>query len=201
MDLGKCELIIRENWGSQCGLNDAELAEDKNNFWKLNVEADWAIVCDVDELLYHPNLLGYLQQCKREGVTFPKIQGYQMYSMDDPFPDKPITETHKRGVASQLYSKRIVFSPKEITATHYTPGAHSCNPKGLVVEEDAEPQLKLLHYKFIGGFEHIKAHYEDRKNFVSETNKINHWSIHYFEQEQRTLLYYIQGLNEASEII
>ena len=35
-----------------------------NSCWKESRgEADWVLVCDVDEHFYHPDLAGYLQEC------------------------------------------------------------------------------------------------------------------------------------------
>lgn len=62
-------------------IDDAILNKIRNEEWKDGIENfDWAIVCDNDELLYHPNILSKLKEYKDTGITLPKIDGYQMMS-------------------------------------------------------------------------------------------------------------------------
>jgi hypothetical protein len=42
--------------------------------------ADWVIITDIDEHLYHPNIYNYLAQCRERGVTSIPGLGYQMLS-------------------------------------------------------------------------------------------------------------------------
>src|SRR5262245_10937973 len=57
------------------------LLEIKDNAWKLSRgKADWVIVVDCDELLYHKNLPAYLEKCERDGVSIVWPVGYEMLS-------------------------------------------------------------------------------------------------------------------------
>ena len=38
--------------------------------------ADWVIVCDADEIIYHNNLPLILDKYKKNGIQIPKIKGY-----------------------------------------------------------------------------------------------------------------------------
>ena len=54
-----------------------------DTIWQ-NSDADWVIVTDIDEHIYHPNLTAYLQRCTGEGITAIQSIGYEMVS--DHFP-------------------------------------------------------------------------------------------------------------------
>src|SRR5262249_51259652 len=61
--------------------------------WKEPREqADWVIVGDIDEHLFHPRLAHYLKASKRAGVTIIPALGYQMVS--DAFPPPDVQLSH-----------------------------------------------------------------------------------------------------------
>ena len=116
-----------------------ELLKDwKNNIWK-NSDADWIIVCDIDELLETSmNDLLSLQ----ESVNVIKTQGYNM--IDVTLDDLPI-EQLTYGAPSEGYSKSVMFKNKSITEINYLGGAHTAYPSPDPVYSDNI--YKLLHYK------------------------------------------------------
>lgn len=115
-------------------MNEPVLQKLKNNVWKTS-DADWFIVCDIDELI----------QITQEDVLKldPKIniiqfKGYNMVDKDglkDPtkfcygFPTKP-------------YDKCCMFT-RGVGEINYLPGAHECKPKKPVY---SKYQFNLLHY-------------------------------------------------------
>ena len=119
--------------------------------------ADWVIACDVDELLYHPNLRGYLEQCRDTGVTVPLTTGYQMVSDRFPTGCGQIYYEVNRGFPYAEYSKAAVFDPHAVEDMQYRPGCHDCKPIGRVVTH-SDPALKLLHFKLLG-FEYVVRRY------------------------------------------
>ncbi len=104
----------------------------RNNAWKQSRDADWVIVVDVDEILYHHDLLTYLLNCRNRGITVPGTYGFQM-----------IDEC--RGAPSWWFSKDCIFRPDVVDEINFNHGCHVANPTGLV-ERDQDPELKLLHY-------------------------------------------------------
>src|ERR1700674_2634594 len=42
--------------------------------------AEWVIVIDIDEFIYHPDLKAYLQRCALSGITTLRGIGYEMVS-------------------------------------------------------------------------------------------------------------------------
>ena len=53
----------------------------KNNAYKeCRGQADFVIVVDVDEFVYHPSLINVLRRYQASGITLPRIKGYNMVS-------------------------------------------------------------------------------------------------------------------------
>ena len=62
-----------------------------NQCWKASrSQADWAIVCNIDEHLYHRDLREYLRECRRNNYTLIIPEGYQMISEEFPSGDQPL---------------------------------------------------------------------------------------------------------------
>ena len=95
--------------------------------------ADWVIVTDIDEHLYHPDMYNYLAQCRAQGVTIIPGLGYQMLSEQFPEHKTLLCQSLTRGACYPYYSKLNIFSPNEIDAVNYTPGRHTAAPTGHVV--------------------------------------------------------------------
>jgi glycosyltransferase involved in cell wall biosynthesis len=139
--------------------------------------ADWVIVCDCDEILYHPNLLDKLEEYKTLGVTVPKIDGHDMFSEEFPeYDGEPITDKVKIG--SDVYdvmSKNIIFDPK--LDIKFGIGSHSFRAQNGTFSN--EPELKLLHYKFLGK-EYVLWRYEmlakRRNEQMKQTGLSGHWT-------------------------
>jgi glycosyltransferase involved in cell wall biosynthesis len=158
MDLGKGKTKIK-TWPTDTGqyVDDVLLQEIRNNAWKDGAENfDWMIVCDNDELLYHPKIHDMLLQFKNQRVTYPRIIGYDMVSLDFPDAILPITHQVKRGIRSGAYTKNIIFNPQKITDMRWIPGSHGASPIGEVVPQKYwEDVLKLLHYRRLSYAYHI----------------------------------------------
>jgi hypothetical protein len=119
--------------------------------------ADWVIVTDIDEHLYHPNMYQYLAQCRAQGVTIIPALGYQMLSEEFPKQKTLLWQSLTRGACDAVYSKLNIFSPNEIDAVNYSPGRHNAAPTGRVILP-ARDELLLLHYHYLG-FERVRKRY------------------------------------------
>jgi hypothetical protein len=173
----KVEVI---KWESGDKFNDLKNVEIKNNFYKKysrNEKVDWVIVCDCDEILYHPNLTEKLLEYKNSGINVPLVCGHDMVSESFPNHDGTlITELIKIG--SERYEpmcKNIIFNP--ILDVSYGFGAHSFFANNSVFSEKEE--LKLLHYKFLSK-DYVKSLYINRAKRLSEFNLKNGFGRHYF---------------------
>lgn len=157
----------------------------KNSCWK-NVDADFVIIIDSDEFLYHDNLLEFLTNNKFD-VYYPT--GYNMIS--NYFPDdytKLITEQVTLGEYSKNYCKSVIFNPKTIKEINYSIGAHESNPIGYdTITIYNGTDLKLLHYKNLG-FDYRYNKNSTYGKALSLHNQANKWGWHYnmSEDEQYT---------------
>ena len=162
-----CEVI---QYDTNNQLSDSKYLEIKNNCWK-NAETDWVIVCDADELLdIKPEDLNTDQ-------TLFKSKGYNMCNVDNISNILDI----KHGIAAVQYDKVICFNKKYIKQINYTPGCHSCNPKGDVIYTLKRP--KLLHMKFMNE-DLLVEKYKSYASRLSEENIKNSWGYHYASKEQ-----------------
>ena len=130
-------------------IDDRILSNFKNTCWKDCI-SDFAIVVDVDELLYHPDIINFLSN--NYNYSMFKPFGYNMISTSFPQPNKNITSQIKMGVRDILFDKQCLFKPKELIDINYDHGAHVCKPefKSNNSETYFSSDLKLLHYKYLG---------------------------------------------------
>jgi hypothetical protein len=165
-------------WDSNNQINEFNYVNIKNNGYKKSREdnVDWVIVCDTDEFLYHPRLLEKLEYYKANGITVPKINGHDMVSETFPTYDGELITT-KIKVGSEVYPpfcKNIIFDPK--LDVSFGIGGHSFQANNAVFSNS--PELKLLHYKFLGK-EYVEKIYKSRAERLSEFNKQNKLGEHY----------------------
>src|SRR5947209_7832483 len=72
-----------------------------DTIWQASRDtADWVVVVDIDDHLYHPDLRQYLQRCTDRHVTAIEAIGYEMVS--DSFPEEHarLCERVRRGLPS-----------------------------------------------------------------------------------------------------
>lgn len=128
--------------------------------------ADWVIVTDIDEHLYHPDICQYLALCRAQGVTIIPALGYNMLSEEFPAHKTLLCQSLTRGACDPFLNKLNIFSPNEIDAVNYAPGRHSAAPTGRVVVP-VRDELLLLHYHYLG-FERVQKRYAQ---FVTRQRK------------------------------
>jgi hypothetical protein len=121
-----------------------------NSAWhQSRSAADWVVVTNIDEHLYHPDMRTYLEQCKRSSVTAIPSLGYQMLAPNFPSPDCLLSRDVRRGVAWHKMSKLALFDPNAIDDIGYGPGRHRAKPTGRIRFPERDEVLNL-HYKYLG---------------------------------------------------
>jgi len=137
--------------------------------------ADWVIVCDIDEHLYHPRIDLYLSACKRAGITIIPALGYQMIA--DEFPPQGIRLSNSltMGAPFEDMNKLIIFSPDDVDATLCQPGRHKAAPVGRIVAP-LRDELLLLHYKYMGFKQTMQRHQQYRTRQLL-TDISNDWGV------------------------
>ena len=162
---GKLNDIILRN------LRNEEYKKDRNKY-------DWEIIVDMDQFVYHNNLLQKLKEYKDKGITIPKIKGYQMYSSKFPTEDKQIYEIISTGQEQHWLDVSAIFNPLKIDI-NYDIGCHQSNPIGEVKYSEYS-DIKLLHYRFLS-YEYLIEKCKERNNDLSDINKEKNWGCHYKE--------------------
>lgn len=149
-----------------------------NNCWKESRgKADWVIITDVDEHLYHKDLPGYLSRCQREGITLIPGIGYQMLSDEVPHSPKKMTELVTRGTHWCHMNKLNLFNPDKIIENNGEVGNHVASPTGEVVYP-AQDELLNLHYKYLSLERTFQRHVELQEKLGS-LDKKNLWGDQY----------------------
>jgi hypothetical protein len=156
----------------------ATMRDLHNSCWKESRgAADWVIVADIDEFLYHPDFLGYLRRCRWRGVTCIPALGYEMLSDRFPEQDATLLTAVRRGTPEHNMSKLRLFNPDAVKETNFGAGGHVAAPKGRIVYPKRD-ELLLLHFKRLG------ADYLIRRHAMMETTRgpgdvANNWNRHY----------------------
>ncbi len=148
----------------------------KNNCWKTS-DADWVIVCDVDEWIDCND--DFLNRCN---ATIIKPEAYDMignsYNLDK------IT----RGFRYRKMDKCILFKPAAIQEINYETGCHKCHPVGEV-SYNTETVL-LYHMKYFNLFYLIKR-YKILAKRLSVINKENLWGFTYTKGVKELIINYL----------
>lgn len=149
-----------------------------NECWKVSRGvADWVIVTDIDEHLYHSDLLTLLTRYKALGTTFVPALGYQMISEEFPGPSEMLCETRTQGAPRRGLCKASLFDPKAIEEVNYSPGRHVAAPTGNV-KLPPQDELLLLHYKYLG-FERTLARHRQLRSGLGTKDIANGWGHQY----------------------
>lgn len=132
-------------------------------------QADWVMWTDVDEIIYHPQLVDRLDELHTAGVNVPTIAGYGMVSYSPPATYGQIYDEIQTGFEMPVYAKLCVFDPA--LDVRWTTGKHEAGfSGGVVCRDDGSDPLKLLHYRWLGEEYHLAR---NQRNFarVNELNR------------------------------
>ncbi len=138
--------------------------------------ADWVIICNIDEHIYHPRLLGYLVACRAKGITIIHPLGFDMVSSAFPLPSIALRHQVKHGMRSPAFDKPEIFDPNQIREINFKIGRHLVAPEGRVVE-DRSGTAKLFHYKYLGQayFRQRSAQLSTRMKPLDVVNRLAHY--------------------------
>lgn len=174
----------------------------KNTCWKKSRgRADYVIVCDIDEFLYHPNITQLLSELRHKKISVIKPTGYNMYSTSYPdhCSDIPLTHQITTGLRSPLFDKCILFNPHAVVEINYKPGAHECHPWGKI-KISTESGIKLLHYKNLG-IDYLLGRNRQYVQRLSKDNIENQYGIEYLRDEKTIVAEFQHNLQQATPII
>jgi hypothetical protein len=146
--------------------------EIKNSCWKSAV-TDWVLMSDLDELLDINE--AELKIEEKLGTTLIRSECYDMINMKN---DNLDIKNMKYGVKSPMIpGKLMLFNKKFIQEINYGPGAHKCNPKGIL--SYSKKAYKMYHYASVNENITIEK-FKIYKKRLSEDNIKNGWGSQYF---------------------
>ena len=193
-----CEIEIRD-FDTNNQYDEGTLMKLKNECWK-ECESDYVIVCDMDELLYHPDIKNFIQ--KQSYVDYFTPSGYDMIGDEVPTDySKQIYEIIQNGTENVGYSKNVLFKRKDVLETNYSAGAHMSSFQGTKrLVNCTTDHLKLLHYKWLSVDYGVgkNTHYNDR---TSTHSRNNNWGIHYTFKKEKMVKIYNEIKNKSKKII
>ena len=160
--------------------------------------ADWVIVTAVDEHLYHPSLLSYLETCKRAGVTCIPALGFQMVTRRFPHDSEHLATQRTWGVPDEYWNKLRIFDPDAITQTNFAVGGHSSNVEGHCVLPERD-ELLLFHYKYLGT-EYVRERDPSLGRRLGPSDKERNFGFQYFYTDEQYLHRHAQLLAASFDV-
>jgi glycosyltransferase involved in cell wall biosynthesis len=186
--------VVCRSFNSENEYQENVLTHHRNTMWKESKGiADFVVVSDVDEHLFHPQLQDFLSQHQQKGTTVFRPKGYMMLSREFPTTKKLLVDEVQQGVRDSFMDKCVLFDPNAIEEINFGEGSHRAQPVGNVLFYDAvessekldpfydrsgEPILKLLHYHWMGT-EKVNSRNALILNRRSELGKRHQWGAHY----------------------
>jgi len=190
------------SWDSNNEFNDNYNLYLKNNAWKNSRgKCDYVIFGDADEFIYHKDILSFLSNCKNDGITIFKPEGYHMiadenYKLTD---SSDLLKEVKYGIRNTCNDKPMIFDPN-LNEVNYTYGGHAAHPDGYVKWYVSEGDLKMLHYKYLGLDDFIPKHLMRGKR-LSMFNKINNMGTYYLYDEDTHRKEYASFIHKRNPVI
>lgn len=175
---------------------DMAMLKIKNECYKeARGKADYVIVGDVDELLYHEDMTGFLERCLQDGVTLPSVAGFEMVGTHVPETGL-LTDHITNGAVCMLETKQIVFSPR--LDMNFSVGAHACSPLGSV--KQSSDHAKLLHYKFVS-LPYVLENYRRLGSRLSADNLRRGLGVHYLASKEEIEKKYADLMQSAKPVV
>ena len=170
------------------GFNDQIIANFKNNEWKKDIDdsVDFVVCCDIDECIYHPDIIKVLEDLKRKQIALIHPKMYNIVSLD--FPEyvdgKLLHEICPQ--CKECESKTLMFDPSLVREMSYTVGCHKCYPKFVYPHLSTKDlsSLYVFHCKQLS-IDYVIKRYMDLQNRLSDLNKKMLWGVHYAYSEDK----------------
>jgi hypothetical protein len=156
------------------------------------------IVTAVDEHLYHPSLIPYLETCKRDGITCIPALGFQMVTWRFPHESEHLATQRTWGVPDAEFNKLRIFDPDAITETNFAVGGHSSDVDGRCVLPERD-ELLLFHYKYLGT-DYIRERNPSLGRRLGATDRERHFGVQYFYTDTDYLLRHAQLLAASFDV-
>jgi glycosyltransferase involved in cell wall biosynthesis len=177
-------------------LNDQWFTYLKNTCWK-DSKADWVMIADADEFIYHLDLVNIL---KSTDATVIRPRFYDMYSKKFPTTEGQIYDEVTMGVEQLAPNPKMnIFRPVDILDMNYAPGCHDASPSGNV-KIDIDTEIKTLHMRNLS-LDYYLAKNQRHSQRRSQVNKDNHWGDHVDLPKEDMIRKFVNGIENAVKVI
>ena len=165
----------------------------RNDCWK-DSKADWVIVCDIDEFVYHRNFLWALNNAWGT-VLMPRM--FQMYSTEFPTTKGQLYDEVRKGV--EMKSKMCLFKPSQFQQMNYEMGCHHAYPEGNFIL-NVQTEIINLHFKNLS-VDYALARNAELTARQSEVNRTRGWNWHIEAPEQETREEFVRVQSKLIDVI
>ena len=177
--------------------------KDETYGFNATDKADWAILVDADEFVYHSDLVKILKDYKEQGVAIPRLVGYDMFSKKFPAYKKGtlMTDLVKKGNLSLAECKPVIIDPNRVEVK-FSVGAHFHSQVSGSALPSAFADIKLLHYKNLNK-EYVIARYKQLAPRSSCSNKSNKFGEHWYSKKAHKEIQegFDESYKKAKEVI
>ena len=157
--------------------------------------ADWVVVTNIDEHLYHPNMPEYLTRMYKNGVTAIPALGYQMIARNMPPAHSTLFRDVPFGAPWGRMSKLQMFRPNFMRSSDFAPGRHSVRFDGTVVYPRQDEVLNL-HYKYLG-LDQVICRHAAQAERLKRLDRDKGWG-HKYHWPIEDLIQDFEGFEQAS---
>lgn len=183
------------------GLDDEKFMGAVNHCYQSVHPADWVAFVDMDELLWHPNIMAILSQTTADVL---QAKGYALLSPSGwPKDDghSQLYELVKTGVSQQNYDKLLLARPRANMV--HTIGRHTYTGQFPRFRGRLEPHafsgLKLYHCHYFGGPEETAA--RNQRNYDRCVKKKYAWNmVNHDPKQVGTVEWVRESLNHLQQV-
>ena len=127
--LSQFDWITVKHYITNEGTNDVVMRTLKNNCWK-GTDADWIVVCDMDEMLFSPEgVRTTLAKAMEKNIDIIYPQWYTLVSDAVPAYDGQLLHRIRpMWTPKPNEAKPMIFQPTKFKEINYCCGAHYCQP-------------------------------------------------------------------------
>lgn len=136
--------VVLENLAIDTGDKDADIVACFNTAYKQSRGvADYVIIADGDELIYHKDMLAALERAKQDDIHLIKTIGYSMIGDMEPKGNGQLYDEYEHGIRERGFDKPSIFNPNiEVV---FDKGHHSA----ISTTEQVQCNFLLLHFRYL----------------------------------------------------
>ena len=209
--LKKFDFVEVQHYDTGNMLNDYVLRDMKNKVWKKSKgEADFAVVCDLDECLYARDIKQQLAKHEVDAAIVPKFCNLISFKMPK-FDEGKLMHQF----ASNYYidywkdfgepwpgakQKMLVLNLKNIEDTNYSVGCYISKPVTKTYTKVVyDYDMYCMHLHDVGLTRKLRR-YKARAARMSIENKRDHLSDFYLESPKKTALDFMQDFLKSQKL-